>query len=703
MGQDVPTAGDDLTEPEQRLCEAINTGDLVDLRTGPPTRDVSATGYRWGAKRRIRAQVVYDLLTGSHPSGLRPRALRLRGARITGILDLEAMTVLCPLVLRDCYFDQPIILTEARAPSIRLPGTYINTRGGRHGINGQQLEIGGNLELDEDFAGGGINLFGAHIGGCLILSGATLVDPNDLALVGDGLTVDQDMICRRGFTATGEIRLLGAHIAGQLSFASATLTNHETPALTADQMTVGRGMFCHEGFTATGEVRLSGAQIGGQLELSGATLTNHQGAALTADGLTVEGDMFCRGLTATGEVRLPTAHIGGEVAFTGATLTNPKGPALIANDVTIGQSLFCDQGFSATGEIRLSGAKIAGQLAFAGATLTNHQGPALIADGLAVKQNMFCHQGLNVTGETRMLGAHVAGQLDLTDATLTNPGGRALSADQAQVDRGVDCSEKFTATGKVSLIGAHIGGKLNFAGATLTNPGEVALDLEDVNARTLILAPEAPSETTVSLTGAHVGILADTQARWPKTLHLDGFTYDALQAFPEVDAKARLRWLELHPGGYTPQPYEQLIAAYRRVGHDQAARTVAIAKQRRRRTELNWPGRLWNALLAWTVGYGYRTWQALLWLGAFLLAGWVIFGAAYPTHMTPAKRPPEPTPSFQPAMYSLDTLLPVVDLHQQDYWIPQGLAQWWAWVSILAGWVLTTAVVAALTGILKRD
>jgi hypothetical protein len=45
----------------------------------------------------------------------------------------------------------------------------------------------------------------------------------------------------------------------------------------------------------------------------------------------------------------------------------------------------------------------------------------------------------------------------------------------------------------------------------------------------------------------------------------------------------------------------------------------------------------------------------------------------------------------------------LVDLRQQDYWIPSGGAQWWAWTSIVAGWVLTSAVVAALTGIMRRD
>ena len=75
----------------------------------------------------------------------------------------------------------------------------------------------------------------------------------------------------------------------------------------------------------------------------------------------------------------------------------------------------------------------------------------------------------------------------------------------------------------------------------------------------------------------------------------------------------------------------------------------------------------------------------------------------YARHELTLAKSGEARPGFHAAVYSLDTVLPVVDLRQQDIWIPQGVAQWWAWASILAGWVLTTAVVAALTGLLKRD
>jgi hypothetical protein len=331
--------------------------------------------------------------------------------------------------------------------------------------------------------------------------------------------------------------------------------------------------------------------------------------------------------------------------------------------------------FTARGRLNLRGAKISGGLDFSGA---------------------------QVDGEIVLGGAHVT-ELLFFGATLANPNGPALTADRLTVEQGMACAQGFTAKGEVILLHAHIRGRLSLRDATLSNPGGVALDLEYLRADTLLLLPKAPPTGTVRLTNAHVDIYSDSQATWPQDLRLGGFTYGALDARGEVDVTSRLRWLERDPDGYTPQLYEQLAAVYRNAGRDDAARKVAIAKQRRRRQALNRPSKVWNSLLRWTIGYGYRTWQAGLWLLGFLVVGWMVFAWAYPAHMTPTKQAGEPLPRFQPLVYALDTLLPVVDLRQQDNWIPHGLAQWWAWTSILAGWVLTTAVVAALTGLVKKE
>jgi hypothetical protein len=55
-------------------------------------------------------------LTGRRQPGTGPvRAVKLAGARITGVLDLEAARLACPLLLDGCSADQPINLKEAHA------------------------------------------------------------------------------------------------------------------------------------------------------------------------------------------------------------------------------------------------------------------------------------------------------------------------------------------------------------------------------------------------------------------------------------------------------------------------------------------------------------------------------------------------------------------------------------------------------------
>jgi hypothetical protein len=546
---------EELTEPERAVWNATETGVLVELPIGAPAVDDPATGETWGEDRQIRAQLLYELLIGiTGPTDVRPRAVKLAGARITGTLDLEAATLKCPLHLRGCSFERPINLQEAQAPALRLPRCDVP------GLFAQQLQIRGG------------------------------------------------MFCRNGFSAEGEVNLVGAHIGGNLEFDRATLTNPTGRALDADSLTVDRGMFCRNGFSAEGEVNLVGA------------------------------------------------HIGGNLEFDRATLTNRTGPALNAASLTVDLSVFCRNGFSAEGEVNL-------------------------------------------------VGAHIGSNLEFDRATLTNPTGRALDAASLTVDRGMFCRNGFSAEGEVNLVGAHIGGTLDFQGATLANPEGMALALGGLRTSTLVLRPRARPGGTVDLTNAQVDVCYDSRAAWSDDLRLDGFTYGALVARPAVDVTMRLRWLERDPGSYTPQLYEQLAAVYRKAGHDDDARKVAIAKQRRRRQTLNSPGKLWNSLLRWTVGYGYQTWKAGVWLLVLVGLGWWSFDRAhnpYPAHLLAAK-PPGQRPWFHAGLYALDLLLPFADLGYQSAWITSGWARWLFLAWNLAGWVLITAVLAALSGLIKRD
>ena len=265
---------------------------------------------------------------------------------------------------------------------------------------------------------GAVRLLGASIGGTLDCTGASLRNDSGPALNADGLRVDQGMFLRGGFTATGAgadgaVTLVGAHIGGQLDCTGASLRNGSGPALNANIVQVDQVLILIGGFTATGAgadgaVHLAGAHIGGLLWCEGASLRNDSGPALHVNSLQVDGAMLLGdGFTAigageTGVVWLTGAHLG-QLWCEGASLRNDSGPALNANSLQVDQAIFLIRGFTATGAgadgaITLISAHIGGQLWCKGANLRNDSGPALNANSLQVGQGMLLRGGFTATG-----------------------------------------------------------------------------------------------------------------------------------------------------------------------------------------------------------------------------------------------------------------------------------------------------------------
>jgi hypothetical protein len=498
-------------------------------------------------------------------------------------------------------------------------------------------------------------------------------------------------------------RTVGAYLVAQLVTGQLTRDNRRLRTLHL------------KGAHLTGVLDLEAAELVFNLELENCSfeeavdLRDAQAAAIrlpgchipgiTADGLHTRNDLELRRVVTTNaEVVLIGAHIGGTLCFDGANLTNPNGIALNAEGIQVDQTLVCRNGFYAQGEINLIGAHVGTRLGFDGANLTNPTGAALNADGIQVDLSVFCRDGFTAQGEIRMVGAHIGGTLCFDGAILTNPTGAALNADGIQVDQTLVCTDGFTAHGEIRMIGARVG-QLDFTGATVTNPNGLALSLQWVSAVSLVLQPQVPPDGVVDLTNARVGSFIDYPESWPTEMRLRGFTYEVLENV-WVSVRTRLRWLDLHRDGYAPGIFDQLAAAYRQTGHVEEARRVAIAKQRRRRRELNPLGKLWNRFLQATVGYGYRPWLAGVWLAGLLTIGAFVFAGAHPDQFHQASKA---APDFQPVVYTLDVLLPIVDFGQERAWVPQDSARVWAWGLTGAGWVLTTAFIAGLTNALKRD
>ncbi|MEU1258798.1 oxidoreductase, partial [Streptomyces chartreusis] len=55
---------------------------------------------------------------------------------------------------------------------------------------------------------------------------------------------------------------------------------------------------------------------------------------------------------------------------------------------------------------------------------------------------------------------------------------------------------------------------------------------------------------------------------------------------------------------------------------------------------------------------------------------------------------------WQPAIYTLDLLLPVLDLGQEAAWRTSGASQWIALFLVILGWLLATIVTAGAAAVI---
>jgi hypothetical protein len=306
----------------------------------------------------------------------------------------------------------------------------------------------------------------------------------------------------------------------------------------------------------------------------------------------------------------------------------------------------------------------------------------------------------------------------LDNAVLSAGQADALVADNLIVEGRMVC-EGLTADGTIRLPGARINGQLTWDRATI-RAKNTALDFRRLVAQELILTFAEPIESIVNLGYASVAVLRDDPATWPKDIRLEGFKYESLitvtagkgpledpskyvsdvpgESTSVLPARNRLAWIHRNAEGYRPQPYEQLAAFYRRMGHDDQARIVLLAKQRHRRSTQGYGGKVWAYLLDWSVGYGYRPWLAALWLATLVAAGTIVFARWPPQPINPDK-PPE----FSSLAYTINILLPFGQFVQSDSWTPVGAERWFAYALVGAGWMLATAVIAGVTRVLNRS
>jgi hypothetical protein len=445
-------------------------------------------------------------------------------------------------------------------------------------------------------------------------------------------------------------------------------------------------------------LRLAGARITGRIDVAGADVSR----ALWLEGCHLDGGPEFSDAR-TRSVRITRCGLPGLWAYRLHTEGQLDLSGSVVND-----------------RVSLVNSHITGELILSGARIANPGRWSLFAGGITVDGALFARHGFTSQGSMRLVGAQLHGGLYLDTASLNGTGRDALVADNLSVDGRMVC-DQVTAEGAIRMPGARINGQLSLDGAVI-RAQEIALDFRRITADELLLTLGEPADGIVDLGYAHVSVLCDDPATWPADIRLDGLSYDSLVALRDhravatrtigivsdladstsaeiLPAEDRLAWLRRGASGYRPQPYEQLAAFYRKVGHDDQARSVLLEKQRLRRSTEKLSGKIWGYLLDWSVGYGYRPWLAALWLVALITLGSVVFGLNPPTpvaHSIPAH--------FNPLFYTIDLLFPFGQFGQSNsMWVLSTPQQWFAYSLVGAGWLLATAVIAGISRALSRS
>jgi hypothetical protein len=358
---------------------------------------------------------------------------------------------------------------------------------------------------------------------------------------------------------------------------------------------------------------------------------------------------------------------------------------------------------------------------------------AIVADLAEVTGDLAVRYGTHAS--LSAFRTKVTGSLDCTGSTFTAGGGIGVNAVETTIGSDAVFHDGFTTDGMVDFRLARIGQSLSFHDARFTGEDDTGLDAERavVGGALYWVEITRTARTRLDLENAKAASLWDDEQSWPAPgkLDVDGFVYGQFSGGP-ADAKARLAWLHLQPQADHPQPYRQLAAVLRDSGREAGATDVLIAKEEVRRRDLGTLERAWSVILDLTIGYGYRPLRALWWIGGFVLLGGVLFGVghgarivtpteetAYNVYVDSGSTPPH-YPPFHPFIYALENFLPVVELHQGEYWrpnplqgarigsldlgmLPGRLLLYYLWLHILAGWTLTPLLFAGLSGLVRPD
>ncbi len=728
---------------EDEFAAACARGEVLDCGDGADRRLVDAALIRRYCRDRL--------------GDIDPHGIRIRAATVAGTLDLAAMDVPVPVRFEDCEFAAAPLLEGASLHQLaltrsRLPGLLANGLRVRRDLDLSGSRISGahatNASTSKRAA---VWLCESEVGGRLLCIGTAIDAHGGRAVQADRMRVGGTVRLIHGFTARGELRLVGARIDGSLDLTGVDVHGDDL-ALNLVEATIAGSMFLIDGAgerpVVHGRIDLGSASVGGQVLIRNATLVEPStaplggpyamsrggGTAVNGSRVSIGAELSIEGTTdITGGVDLSLGEASAVSVHSGCRFGAPGRVALDLGSTRVRADLTLEPGVAVRGSVRLRGAYVGGRLNLSGTTLTEPDGPSLLAaQSLTVEGDVELRDMTVTGGQLHFWRATIGGTVNARGSRLHNGDGNTLNLHQARIGGSVRLTDGFASTGVVVAVRSTVDGRFDCADGTFANAAGPAVNALGASFRGGLYLGWRAVTPSVDFTNLTTSLLADDPARWPERFAVSGMTYERYATW---DWRERVAWLA-RQADYDAGPYEQAALVYRRHGHAAEAERILIAQ----RAHAGRTGVLDTAYRV-AVGYGYRPGRAL-WALALLLLLVAVSVSVNPGRATlraadargnvyatsgrlvtvdsgnagpdgtasPATGAARPDPCgdgqvrcFDPVLYAVDTVVPLVSLDQRSTWYPNPHArygtffQWWLNIATLLGWLLSTIVVLSFT------
>ncbi|MCP2247982.1 hypothetical protein [Lentzea aerocolonigenes] len=324
----------------------------------------------------LRAQAIHDLL---YAGDVGPVGLQVSGARITGQLALDFFQSSSPLLLDNCFFEEPLSLFHTDLPGLSLDDSTLP------GINAEGLRTN-YFGMRDARCTGVLDLDNARIDGPLLLTRSRLH-----GLDAGGMHVSRDVWMDDVFVTSENIGCwFDSCDIGMDLMLNRAVVDAANDGIYLDGSRIGGMVRLHNAFVRSGgngdAVTFTDATARG-LRLGGAVLRSDTGAALRGNGAHIRsGITLDRGFNALSNSAGPTvelinARLGGDL-WIGGFIRNRTGEAVTVHRATIEGSLVVfrsrieAKSFGAALEI--SDTDVGGEITISPRKIINHGG------GLAV-------------------------------------------------------------------------------------------------------------------------------------------------------------------------------------------------------------------------------------------------------------------------------------------------------------------------------